>query len=519
MRGDNAEGIRMRIARGIAVLWLILLGTASSAGAQASPYVPLDDPMLPAFEHLIARGEIRDPSPMVRPFRRSDARRVLTDADTTQPLVHELLRWYREPELVPEIGTEADTSDAARVQGVIRIGTQAATQARRDLLHPAGDGGVWPVADIRLEATWGPVALVARPGIENRLKQDPDWIGRRDNLAIGRLIEGYASVQAGPVRFVVGQQERNWGPVGLPGFPISNVTYRRDGWAMDFALSRLHFSAYASQLSDQRDSTGALVKRYFITKRLGWRPTDRLQIAAWESTVLQGQDRNFEAWYANPFAFIYAIGTYGYGDPGINNMIGADITWRAAGAHTVHAQFALDDFWYQQRERNRDRFGGTLMLTGPVGSTAAYRATYSRVSAFALRAFIPLENFTDAGVGVGRNFSDNDQATLQVSVPVTTRWLVTPEFTLFRQGEGRINAPYPPLPLDPVTNPTIFIGTVERTLRAAVAVSGRQGPLQLTANVGLHRVTNAGNRPGVSLTRTEARVQGMLAIGRAGWLW
>ena len=47
------------------------------ARAQASPYLPLDDPRLPLLEHLIARGDIEDPSPMVRPFRRADAVRVL----------------------------------------------------------------------------------------------------------------------------------------------------------------------------------------------------------------------------------------------------------------------------------------------------------------------------------------------------------------------------------------------------------------------------------------------------------
>jgi hypothetical protein len=50
--------------------------------AQASPYLPLDDPRLPLLEHLIARGDVDDPSPTIRPFRRSDAERVLSAADT-----------------------------------------------------------------------------------------------------------------------------------------------------------------------------------------------------------------------------------------------------------------------------------------------------------------------------------------------------------------------------------------------------------------------------------------------------
>ena len=69
-----------------ALLAAVLLGALASArgAAQSSPYLPLDDPRLPLLEHLIARGDIADPSPMVRPFRRADALRVLAGADTAR---------------------------------------------------------------------------------------------------------------------------------------------------------------------------------------------------------------------------------------------------------------------------------------------------------------------------------------------------------------------------------------------------------------------------------------------------
>src|SRR3954466_11748545 len=72
-----------------ATVRVVLLATALAGGlfplratAQGSPYITLDDPRLPLLEHLIARGDIDDPSPMIRPFRRSDAVRVLVAADT-----------------------------------------------------------------------------------------------------------------------------------------------------------------------------------------------------------------------------------------------------------------------------------------------------------------------------------------------------------------------------------------------------------------------------------------------------
>src|SRR5689334_18554103 len=41
---------------------LVSVAAAPSLIAQASPYLTLDDPRLPLLEHLIARGDVEDPS-------------------------------------------------------------------------------------------------------------------------------------------------------------------------------------------------------------------------------------------------------------------------------------------------------------------------------------------------------------------------------------------------------------------------------------------------------------------------
>ena len=93
--------------------------------AQASPYIPLDDPRLPLLEHLIARGEIEDPSPMVRPFRRADAVRVLAAADSSADPAHsKVIRSLRE-EL-------QDGPGEARWSLEGRAGAQAYSHARRE---------------------------------------------------------------------------------------------------------------------------------------------------------------------------------------------------------------------------------------------------------------------------------------------------------------------------------------------------------------------------------------------------
>jgi hypothetical protein len=68
--------------RGIFFAAGVLAGAPVRAAAQASPYIALDDSRLALIEHLITRGEISDPSPMVRPFRRGDVLRALAAADS-----------------------------------------------------------------------------------------------------------------------------------------------------------------------------------------------------------------------------------------------------------------------------------------------------------------------------------------------------------------------------------------------------------------------------------------------------
>ena len=491
---------------GISAL-VFLLAAAAPLAAQGSPYIPLDDPSLPLLEHLIARGDIDDPSPMVRPFRRRDALDALAHAQTqpgtrTGKLIAALRAHYAEPEV--ETWWRAGA----------RVGGQAYTTPRRDLLHPVGDGDAAPYGELSLQAGFGPFVAATRPAIEPRVTDDPDWPGRRNVDIAGRLLDGYLSGQFRFFRFTYGQLDHNWGPPGLPGIPLSNYAYERQGLLIELGNRKVRLTALATDLRDGLDTAGQLNHRYYFVHRLAVRLSDRLELAAWEGNVLAGADRNFETRYRNPLSFGYLANTVGLGDRG-NEILGLDATWRIRRGFALEAQLAIDDFWYQDRDLNRDRWALTLGAHGAAPAGASWQLLYSQVSSLALRAFNNAENFTDAGTGIGRNFSDNDQLIVRLALPVRTSWIVSPELTLFRQGEGRIEDPYPVQP-ELAATPALFIGTVERTLRAGLAVSGREGPLELRGDAGIHHVSNAGHVEGSSDTRFEARVQVTLGIGRWG---
>ncbi|MBA3346004.1 MAG: hypothetical protein H0T44_12050 [Gemmatimonadales bacterium] len=484
------------------------------AGAQASSYIPLDDPRLPLIEHLIARGDIPDPSPLVRPFRRREIAEALAAADSAAGHPSGgLLRALRLELATPE------GEKAWQLEG--RVGAQAYSHPRRELLHPVGTDGVRPYAALRAEAVIGPFALVTRPVGEPRLVDDPDWPGRSDLEFIGRMADAYLSAQFGWGTLFYGQMDRNWGPVGLPGIGLSNYGYGREAAALDVGTRDLRLHALAADLSDEFDAGGEAVHRYLFAHRLGVRLSERFRAAIWESTVVAGPDRKFDGRFRNPLSLLLLANQYGQGDDGANVIVGLDLHWRAFRRATFQAQLAVDDFQYRNQSgptRYPNRWALTVSGFGPVGRTLGWRALYTQASSLAFRTIDPFENFTERGVGLGRNFADMDQLSVTLSVPVMRHWLVTPELTVLRQGQGRINDPFPATPAEAGQIPQIFIGVVERTYRAAVGLSGRRGPLDLQATAGFHRVVNSLHQEGSTVHRFEGRLQVTLGLRRGGVL-
>ncbi len=493
-----------------------MFAAAPAAGAQsrASSYLPLDDPRLPLLEHLIARGDIPDPSPMVRPFRRLDAARALAAADTSAAGAARGLIESLRAQLEPRPSDDTWTASA-------RAGGQAFSHIRRDVFHPLGTDGARPYAEFAAEATAGNLVVASRLAAEPRLPGDPEWPGRRDLELAWRAIDGYVSAQFEHLTVFYGQLDRNWGPVGIPGIGLSNYGYPDVAAGFTIGAGGFSLAALARSLRDETtpDST-TTIHRYFFAHRLGVRLSDRWHIGFWETAVLAGQDRAFDGRYRNPATLLLFTNQYGLGADG-NVMFGIDAHWRAGRRLTVQAQLGIDDLQYENPTgagRYPNRWALTATAFGALGRSASWRAFYTQASSLAFRTLDSMENFTDRGVGLGRNFADYDQLTILVGLPVRSRWLLTPEFTLLRQGEGRINDPFPASPDEAEQTPSLFIGTMERTWRMALGITGRQGPLDLAANAGFHHVQNAGHEAGRTANRFEGRLQATIGFATGGTL-
>jgi hypothetical protein len=497
---------------------LILAGALllpTTLAAQASAYIPLDDPRLPLFEHLVTRGEVRDPAPMVRPFTRADALEVLAEGDTLGAPARRLIQELRAAWI-------QDTATA--LWGVnARLGGDASTSGNRDPLHPTGDGTVRPYGELGLTMIGGPVAAVSRSAIEPRLSDDPDWPGRHDLKVVGRMAEGYLSGQWRWARLFYGTMDRQWGPAGVPGIPLSSYGYPRTEFALEVGTKRLRLYAHSAELMDDPDTTGARVHRYWFAHRLSVRASERLSAALWETTIISGKDRSFDPRWRNPASVLLLSDQYGLGDDG-NIMVGSDVTWWVRPHLRLEGQLALDDVNYPDpntSDHTPSRYAFTVAASGPwsaFSALGAWKLLYTQASSLAFRTFDPGERYADGNVGLGRGYAGGDQGSFFLSLPVGPNILVTPELTYQRQGEGLITDSFPVAQASAGQVPTLFIGTIEKTLRLAVGVSGAYGEIRASGNAGLHYLSDADHVVGRSRTELEVHARVTIGLGTGGRL-
>jgi hypothetical protein len=229
------------------------------------------------------------------------------------------------------------------------------------------------------------------------------------------------------------------------------------------------------------------------------------------------ESRNLLTTLASPFYPLVLAGILGDSEDA-NTILGADVSWRLGRPVLLQAQLALDDGGSDDAEDARPaRWGGSLGLAGPLGGALSWRARVTAASSLLYRTSRPEEFYTDGTIGLGRNYADQVQATVALGVPVAGAWLLSPEITWLKQGEGNLRAPFP-TGADLAATPTFFIGTPTRTWRFGLGVSGQRGAIGLRGTGGLHTIANDGHVEGASTTRFEGRIQATIgySTGKPG---
>ena len=481
------------------VLFLLLAIPGAALAQDASPYLPLNHWGMPYVEHLIARGRLVDPTPLTRPLREADLLRALEAVDSSRVTNAE---WRVVRRLVGEL-TRRERGPMARLD--LHAGAAAGSYARRDPLRAAGPGHGTASSGAALTLFWGPIVAATHPYFDTRLKYDPDWYGKKDRAIAGRSAEAYLSAQLRYAELFFGTLDRNWGPSAVQGILLSDSPYGMDHAAIALGTSGLRLEGIATQLNSLTDTAGAVHNRYMVQHRLWVRPPGRWTVALWEASVLAGVGRQLEPWYLNlmSLGFLAQVNT----NTNVNSFVGFDVQRRAHV--TLFAQAMLDDIQVDRKvaaDRKPASYGLTLGAQGNLSPVSgAWTLFYTRISNLAYRNEDNFQTPIFFGLGTGRNFSDYDQLTLRVSLLTAHSSLLTPEFTLLRQGEGDLHLAHPPVAAYDST-PAFLSGVVQRTVRLAVGYQLSAGAWSLSGDGGVHLVHNAGHVNGVQETRWVGRV-------------
>ncbi|MDP3774196.1 MAG: hypothetical protein Q8Q85_08010 [Gemmatimonadales bacterium] len=479
-----------------------------AAQVESNRYLPMSSWATPYVDHLSRAGVLRGLDPLTRPLRRADVARAIAAVDTTA-VGASALSMLRE--LAHELDDGADT---VRWTLDASVGALGASDARRWALRPSADStGIYPQAGLSASLELPHFALVTHPRIDNRLRFDPDYTGKKDRIVAGRNDEAYLTASWRYADLFFGIMDRNWGSPEVEGLLLSTSPYAFDHLMLRLGPRRLRLELLATQLDPlPLFNTIQPVNRYLSLHRLVVQPSSRFAFSLSEAALYAqtgGIPRSFEPWYVNPLnLFLLAQ----YNDvPTSNALLGADVSWQAGGSVRLFAQLYLDDAQVDEKaqgDKEPNGYGYTLSASGGAGGGAvSWSAFYTRVTNLAYRTPANEEQYTLRGVGIGRSYADYDQATARVTAIAAPRLLVGAELTWLRQGEGDFRVRYPAESLF-ATTPTLFEGVVERTARVAgqVAWTPRDGA-SLSAEIGRHFVRNAEHVDGASDGRWVWRVR------------
>ncbi len=523
-RMRNPECGRRKVpgASGWVIAALLACAATLHAQAPASPYLPLDDPAYAYIDALQARGRLTRLDVLERPYTVRGIREALGtpqpgDSRFVRGAVDALERALRRYD--PDTLATGD----ARAMVALTAGGTGQTSGRRELmLADDSTAAGYPFVAGRLMLGTPRVVAAVRLTLDERLKHDPEFSGSKARSEVGRAEDAYLSAQWRYGELFLGRLSRNWGggPSTLDGLQLGHYAYSYEHVYARIGVPALHISTVLARLDNQRIGTGdSVAQRYLAAHRLAWRWRG-WQGAFTETMLFGGIGRSFEPAYANPLNF-YDLSQYNEVGDG-NVSFGAELARRTRRAGIVSAQLLLDDFQIDRCSpacKEPASYGVAFTAEGiPLTGEQRGFASYTRVTNLAYRAPLPWERYAAYGIGIGRGFSDYDEARLGLDLALLPGAPIRAYAAWRRQGEGDYRLPFPPTTAYPTT-PAFLAGVVMKTMRIGLSKAAELGALRGTADVGINRVTNADHVAGRTRTGVEGRV--VLTIeprwARVGW--
>lgn len=379
--------------------------------------------------------------PLTRPYRLAAIRQAALDQDTAalSPSGRRALGW-----LTAELDAAADSTAV-----VAELGASAYHNGRRDSFREGGGEGGGASGGIWASVARGPLVAVINPAFENRLKDDPEFTGKKNRSVAGRLQSGYVAVTGGIGDAGIGRMARQWGPAPFDGLQLSPMVYAMDELWAAIRVGRFELSTIAQRLDDHVDSTVSAdpINRYFMAHRLTVRAGRGVWLAFTETGVYGGPGRGFEPAFLAPLN--PALITEFNERRQINLLWGAQASVRVSSRLTLAGEAVIDDIQVDDTALTDKRpwsGGFTLTATGSLPAVPVHATLgYTRVRSLTYRnSLATFEVYSAFDVGIGRNFSDYDQVMLRLETRPSSHANIGLDASYLRQGSGDFRQPFPP---------------------------------------------------------------------------
>jgi hypothetical protein len=409
--------------------------------ARGGPFVPLGSRLDRLVRWVIDDGGLPAVDPLTRPYRISAVRRAVSEQDTTQlsPAGRSSLR-----RLAAELALAEDSSFA-----IAEAGASGYRNGRRETFRAGEGSGAGALGGLYAALIRGPFLAVVNPAFENRLREDPEYTGKTDRSIAGRMQEAYLAVTSERADLLYGRLARNWGPDLFDGLLLSPSVYPHDAIAGSLRLDRFELTALAQRLNDV--STGADTaripqQRYFFAHRLGVRAGRGVWLGFTETGVYSGAGRGFEPALHAPLNL--ALLSEFNDNLKVNVLAGVDAYVRLGPRSSVSFSGFIDDIQIDRRtitDKRPASYGLSAVARSAMFARPWHAALgYTRISSLAYRnSDGPAAEYSQAGVGIGSNYSDYDQLLLRLETQRDGAWWLTFDISYTRQGSGDFRAPFP----------------------------------------------------------------------------
>lgn len=310
-----------------------LAPTDRRASAMGSPYLPLDSPIYPLLERLLAVGPASDAILGQRPWTRLECARLVSEAgDALQDAGEssQAAKIYNElsEEFAPELRLLAGGENRSlRVESIYARGTEIAGPPLTDGYHFGQtvfndfgrpfDRGFNSVAGFSGYGTAGRWVVYARgeyqhaPGAPAIAQATADAIAAADlNIArvpqatpvrnLARLLDAYVGLNLGNWQLSYGQESQWWGPgesgsllftdnaAPLQMFHIDSVSPFRLPSFLGF-LGPMRWNAFFGRLQGHQISPNP----FFHGEKISFKPTPNLELGFTRTVVVGGGGRPF----------------------------------------------------------------------------------------------------------------------------------------------------------------------------------------------------------------------------------